>query len=96
MKLTRRTASLLMAAFLAVLTGCVPTPAPTPLAAPTSTPTAEAPDTLQAVDTFDTRIRAGDGVTMVYVPAGQFEAALTPSSYRMHWVGIRCAVSAGP
>ena len=73
MKLTTRSGSLLTAAFLAVLTACTPAPAPTPLTAPTSTPTAEAPETAQTIDTFDTRVRAGDGMSMVYVPAGQFE-----------------------
>ena len=73
MKLTRRRGSLLTAAFLAILTACTPAPAPTPLAAPTSTPTAEAPETAQTIDTFDARVRARDGMTMVYVPAGQFE-----------------------
>ena len=60
-------------ALLIVLSGCgsESVPASTPdgtLTAPT-----EVPQPTHVIEPFDTRTRVGDGMVMVYVPAGQFE-----------------------
>ena len=84
-----KSASLLVAALLVILSGCTPESAQTPEASVAFTPPPEMPTPTQASEPsyqplqasratellkpFDTQIRSRDGMPMVYVPEGQSE-----------------------
>lgn len=87
MDIRNKTASLLIAALLVILSGCAPESVPTAATSVTFTqpsevpgPThvlepidhfPEAPRSTHVLEPFDTRIR--DGMAMIYVPEGQFQ-----------------------
>ena len=76
MKTRNMPALLSVVALLLILTACGAQPAPTATTAATSTPPPATPAATQAPESPDTRIRARDGMTLVYVPAGQFEMGI--------------------
>jgi formylglycine-generating enzyme required for sulfatase activity len=70
-------ASLRIAALLIMLSSCGSDGVPTAVAPATPTAPAPTPRTTDVLEEGDTRVRARDGMTVVYVPAGQFEMGMS-------------------
>ncbi|MFN2165282.1 MAG: formylglycine-generating enzyme family protein [Anaerolineae bacterium] len=71
MEIKNKAAPLLIVGLLVILSGCAPESAPTSVPIVPSPQPTEEPAPTPVPASFDTRGR--DGMTMVYVPAGQFE-----------------------
>jgi formylglycine-generating enzyme required for sulfatase activity len=73
MDIKNKTVPFLVTVLLVILSGCGPESVPTSGTGGTRTRPTEPPPPTRVLETSDTRIRVGDGMVTVYVPAGQFE-----------------------